>query len=176
MFFLIWLGMVSVLGLAEAWRKVFSLKTLGGGYVRYMLLFSDSGLLLLETDNVRQLPPWNIGSTGDILTDMVNVWVEELKNALKKDDVADLFLSGRSLEEVVAILEENKRRLGVKKFGKAELLKPADVERIELSGNGVLRIVARDGGKQTYEIPPDQTANVDMFLRRIFPHQYRAVK
>ena len=168
--------MATVLGFTEAWRRVFSLRTLGGGYRRYFLLLCDSGLLFLETDHVRHLQPWNIGSTGDILTDMVNVWVEELKNALKKDDVADLFLSGRSLEEVVAILEENKRRLGVKKFGKAELLKPADVERIELSGNGVLRIVARDGGKQTYEIPPDQTANVDMFLKRIFPHQYRAVK
>ncbi|MEM0349612.1 MAG: hypothetical protein QXE96_04740 [Candidatus Caldarchaeum sp.] len=168
--------MATVLGFAEAWRKVFSLRTLGGGYVRYFLLFSDSGLLLLETDNVRHLPPWNIGSTGDILTNMVNVWVEELKNALKKDDVAELFLAGRSLEEAVTLLEENKGRLGVKKFGKTRLLKPMDVEGIELGRNGVLKIVAHEGGKQTYEIHPDQITVVDIFLRRIFPHQYRSLK
>lgn len=152
------------------------MKTLGGGYRRYFLFLCDTGLMFLETDHVRHLPPWKIGSTGDILTNMVNVWVEELKNALKKDDVAELSLAGRSLEEAVAILEENKRMLGVKKFGQAKLLKPTNVGEIELSGNGVLKIVARDGGKQTYEIPPDQTAKVDMFLRQIFPHQYRASK
>ena len=41
----------------DCWRRVFSLKTLGGGYVRYFLLFTQSSLIKVETSHVGSSPP-----------------------------------------------------------------------------------------------------------------------
>ncbi len=43
--------------LLDCWKRVFSLKTLGGGYIRYFLLFTPSGLVKVETSHVDSSPP-----------------------------------------------------------------------------------------------------------------------
>ncbi|MEM1945768.1 MAG: hypothetical protein QXU87_06765 [Candidatus Caldarchaeum sp.] len=61
----------------DCWKKVFTLKTLGGGYVRCFLLFGEEGLTAVETSETANIPPWVVGSTGDVASDILSGVIAE---------------------------------------------------------------------------------------------------
>ncbi len=44
--------------IVDCWKKHFGLRTLGGGYLRYILVFADSKVYVFKTSQVSNILPW----------------------------------------------------------------------------------------------------------------------
>lgn len=68
----------SVKFLLDTWKYNFGWKTFGGGYVRHILLFTDSSVIDIETTEVSNTPAYSNGSFFDISKEIQDFSEEKL--------------------------------------------------------------------------------------------------
>ncbi len=151
-----------VLLILDAWKKTFSIKTLGGGYIRHFILFTGSGVAIVETSHVDNIPPWRqeamheTFSEGDRLSHLF--WgpiLSTLYNHLfelrrQGEGALRVFQSGElSLEEALEVLQELRKRTGIWSVNFREYIPHDLVELIEIDPKKV-RLVRVGGRREDY--------------------------
>ncbi|CUS96138.1 hypothetical protein JGI25_00057 [Candidatus Kryptobacter tengchongensis] len=63
--------------LLDTWKYNFGWKTLGGGYIRHILLFTDSSIIDMETDEISKTPNYSSGSHFNVLSEISNISSEK---------------------------------------------------------------------------------------------------
>ncbi len=149
----------------DAWKKVFSLRTLGGGYIRHFLLFTNHGVAIVETSHVDNVPPWRqetIHETfgeGDPLSHLfwgpiLSTLYEYLfKHQRRRDEevLRGLRLGEPTLEEALEALQELRKRMGIWSIKFKEYL-PYDLVKLLEIGSSNLRLIKVGGKKEDYAV------------------------
>ncbi|CUS93186.1 hypothetical protein [Candidatus Kryptobacter tengchongensis] len=63
--------------LLDTWKYNFGWKTLGGGYIRHILLFTNSSIIDMETDEISNTPNYSSGSHFNVLSEISNISSEK---------------------------------------------------------------------------------------------------
>ena len=159
----------------DCWRKVFSLKTLGGGYVRYFLLFTPSGVVKVETSHVGSTPPGSgfvlheTFGRGDPASHLFwgavfTLLEKALEGRRKKEEEAMKQLAQTpTVGAFLNSLDEIRKRFSIKKAEVKEYLPYYLLDRVEVKkrGTGVRMAFVRGGKKETYEAPLGSREDVD---------------
>jgi len=149
----------------DCWKKSFSLKTLGGGYVRFFMLFTRSGLLRIETSHVSNTFPTDIFTLptfmgrGEIESHLfwgaIFAIAEHLLGEKRRKEEETL----REIKRIITVgkfieaLNEIKKRLKIRKTEVKGLVPYALIKLVEISREEKtrLKLVIHAGKKETYE-------------------------
>ncbi|GBC71178.1 hypothetical protein HRbin02_00957 [Candidatus Calditenuaceae archaeon HR02] len=153
----------------EAWRRTFSLRTLGGGVIRCLLVFCENNLVELETDEVRSVAPISgpesdrfYSRSGraeeDVFWSVVGEIFAEIRGADEKDRTwyAELArLSGLKYTHAVQIIQqlmEKYWRISHVRVGYETGYGELDGLKVKSRGNRVDLQFKVGGEKKRYEI------------------------
>jgi len=149
----------------DCWKRVFSLRTLGGGYRRYFLIFTDKSIIELETSHVSNVLPridrLYIGTFNDPFSyifwgSIASIVQEVLKvrEKQKQQDTLIASLSQRKLSDILNfiknILKENLKIYKIEEKMKVDYQEIRDT-KAKVSGiNLELEIIKKDKKMKYY--------------------------
>ena len=159
----------------DCWRKVFSLKTLGGGYVRYFLLFTPNGVVKVETSHVGSASP----GSGFVLHETFGrgdpashlFWGAVfmlLEKALagkrkKEEETVKQLAQTPTVGDFLNSLDEIRKKLSIRKAEVKEYIPYYLLERVEVKkrGSGARIVFVKGGKKETYEVSLGSSEDVN---------------
>lgn len=156
----VWLSALSLYGdeqvhlVLDCWKRVFSLRTLGGGVRRYFLIFTEGRLVELETSHVANVLPSEaslasyMGSTyNDPLSYLfwgaVETIIQEALNIREKEEQHDALiasLSQQRLSHILTFIKTTlKKRLKIHKIEEKTIAYYHEIKatKVEVSGSTV---------------------------------------
>jgi len=156
--------------LLDCWRRVFSLKTLGGGYIRYFLLFTPSGLVKMETSHVDSSPPQSgyvlheTFGRGDPASHLfwgaIYIVLEKIieKRARKEQDMVKRVRETPTVGDFLNSLDEVCKALKIRDAKMKGFIPYYQIEevRVKRIGKTGFKLEIKQGGrKETYEVRLD---------------------
>lgn len=122
----------------DAWKYTFSFKTLGGGYIRFILIFLDDSLIFLETNKIGNLPSYKTGYTDDIFNNIVNSILSEIKDHNTLNKIPEK-RENIKVKEILNSLDKNKISYKVK-----EILPYDQIKHIKIKHKSIASLTKND--------------------------------
>ncbi len=133
-----------ILFLFDAWKYTFSLRTLGGGYRRYLLFFSDDNLIEMETNNISHVPPFKYAyKSDDIISNffwnMVDTIFKRIKGHVDKLN-KDIYQGKmHKLKDFLELLSKNKVGYNIK-----NVIPYSNIKYIKIENKGSVSLLKDD--------------------------------